>query len=953
MSSAPDQFEIELHNYQAELKNDPGATLRPFYDTICKVLPDRAHDFLLEACAMQIFALVRSDRPFFIDEFLRQFEALTPEDLRQLFLEKTEAESLRLKNAVNAKAKDAGNSDAPALPGFDGKWTKAGKGGQGQVWKGRYLELDREEAVKVLHLPTSIGEQSRATEEARKLAKIDHAAVCKVFDCSIDHFGRPCLRMKCINGPTAKVWAAVNGNDDPRRIARLLEKVARGVQAIHAVGLVHCDIKPDNILVVPTENAEGEMPVVVDLGLARTPGPLNGRVVGTQDYMAPEQLKGISVGVCSDIFALGATFAELLSDTRPTRESPEIATIACADARAICNKAMEESPDRRYASADQMADDLLKLSRGRGEELLARPFGSFRRMLGWAARFWKSAALCLLLTAITIGLLQIVRQSQLESRRKERDGLVAQLEEEWKHSLTEHTDWNRIDSILSRLELLDQALADDQRVKYIDALLGMREISLERLERATEYLVSRPEGATRLRSPIRSDYFHKRVSPEDRFDKLDFYFRPDGARLANLERETKLGEIFGSIPGRPGVSATLIRAYMASGRLDDAWKLGQELLERDDLFPAWRSVVIRDLVWVAISSGKASREIEVAELLKSSRFRTQDGELRPEYLELAVEEARLCATSDPLRAAEILDTFLKSQNIDLKPESNRTLNARLTEGPTNVNVPVLFYLDASLLRGFLPKADKDVWKTSFNTVRGHRTGSYYEAAVIGSLAGELAEKDAVSMTVSTAEDAATFSPVFQDLRNLSSNKRAMTIVTALLNRAWTSDRGKDLAEQIATRRLPFDTFVYTQLRLWIYEGLRILTREIDAPLANGEDMLFWGIAVRLQTGLTSGSLTEQQLLQLVEFVVGDPNGALAIPPGAVNTAKWFEVSKPLAAELRGPLAYVIALAYSRHVPGVGPLLLRTTYIGYAKKHLLESPDAALEAVLNPSVPTKP
>jgi serine/threonine protein kinase len=544
----------------------------------------------------------------------------------------------------------------------------------------------------------------------------------------------------------------------------------------------------------------------------------------------------------------------------------------------------------------------------------------------------------------------------LRARRAESERIVSRLEAVWQTGKPGDVGWPAVEDDLHRLAAIDQARGDAERVNYVNVLLNLPAVDLEHLERAVQPLADRGEpGLARLRSPVRTSYLEQRLALENWFDKLDVFISPDNNRLPNLKRAARLEAVFGVTPGQPGVGVTLVSAYMAAADLDQAWRLaGQILDDRKDLLPAWRLVVMRALVWIAISSGDAERRAEARDRLEKLRRQDRYGE----YRELAVEVARLLvADGNRVAAARVLDGYLADRDraLDLRPELPWTRNRRFAKGPSMDNIPVQCYLNGALLRGFLPGADPEkTWAAAFKIVRGHRTGSYYEAAVLGSLANELNREDALAMTRHTGEEAVGLSVLARQIRELRDKPEALAVVTEILRKAWQTERGKRLAEQIATRQLAYSGYMHAQLRLWIYEGLRVLTRGTDGRLADGEDEVFWGIANDLMAAIIKGELREEKLAGLFRFAAGDVTakkaGWPAAPQGVLYPRRWPKVADEagLPPSLRGPLAYVLGRAYSREVPR--PLLwakrIPATYFDYAKKHAAEArnPSALLQAL---------
>jgi len=191
-----------------------------------------------------------------------------------------------------------------------------GEGGMGVVYRARDTKLDRTVALKLLPsraLPSDI-DRERFSLEARSAANLSHPNICTVYEYDeVD--GQALIAMECIEGPSLKERID-SGPIPPTEAKRIAKQIAAGLQAAHAKGIVHRDIKPGNVMM--TEDGAAK---ITDFGLAKlidgTPMTQTGVSVGTVAYMSPEQARGEAVGPASDIWALGAVLFEMLLGRTP------------------------------------------------------------------------------------------------------------------------------------------------------------------------------------------------------------------------------------------------------------------------------------------------------------------------------------------------------------------------------------------------------------------------------------------------------------------------------------------------------------------------------------------------------------------------------------------------------------------------------------------------------------
>ncbi len=202
-----------------------------------------------------------------------------------------------------------------------------GHGGMASVHLGRDTELDRPVAVKLLAENLS-GDESfreRFVREARLAARLSHPNVVSVYDAGEDD-GRPYIVMECVEGETLAEVLARRGRLPPEEARGVALQAARGLAHAHEAGLVHRDVKPQNLIL----RTDGTLKIA-DFGIARaaeaTALTQAGTVLGTAAYLAPEQALGQEVTPAADVYSLGAVLYELLTG-RPPFEFDSLADLA-------------------------------------------------------------------------------------------------------------------------------------------------------------------------------------------------------------------------------------------------------------------------------------------------------------------------------------------------------------------------------------------------------------------------------------------------------------------------------------------------------------------------------------------------------------------------------------------------------------------------------------------------
>jgi DNA-binding beta-propeller fold protein YncE len=230
------------------------------------------------------------------------------------------------------------------------------RGGMGVVYRATHLALDRPVALKVIarQYADDEGFRDRFLRESRLAASLDHPAVVPVFDAR-EEDGELIVAMRLVAGGDLKKRIEADGPLSPTEAIDLLGQVAGALDAAHAAGIVHRDVKPHNILL------EGDRAYLTDFGLAKAlgdSGVLSGTsVVGTVEYMPPEQWRGESVGPAADIYALGCVLYESLTGVVPyARREGTAAPQMPQGLDAVIERAVAKDPAERYATAAELIE---------------------------------------------------------------------------------------------------------------------------------------------------------------------------------------------------------------------------------------------------------------------------------------------------------------------------------------------------------------------------------------------------------------------------------------------------------------------------------------------------------------------------------------------------------------------------------------------------------------------
>ncbi|MCD0444367.1 Stk1 family PASTA domain-containing Ser/Thr kinase [Glycomyces sp. A-F 0318] len=258
-----------------------------------------------------------------------------------------------------------------------------GYGGMAEVHRGRDLRLGRDVAVKLLRADLSRDESFliRFRREAQNSASLNHPNIVAVFDTG-EEGGIPYMVMEFVNGRTLKEVLIAEGRFDPAVACEVVADMCAALDFSHKHHIIHRDVKPGNVMLSDTNQVK-----VMDFGIARALASgqatmtQTSAVIGTAQYLSPEQARGETVDARSDVYAVGCVLYELLVGHPPfTGDNPvsvayqhvreearppsELNPAIPASVDAVIMKALAKNPENRYHSAGEMREDLIRAARG-------------------------------------------------------------------------------------------------------------------------------------------------------------------------------------------------------------------------------------------------------------------------------------------------------------------------------------------------------------------------------------------------------------------------------------------------------------------------------------------------------------------------------------------------------------------------------------------------------------
>jgi eukaryotic-like serine/threonine-protein kinase len=309
---------------------------------------------------------------------------------------------------------------------------RIGSGGMGTVYLALDPLLGRPIALKRVDRDDP-GLGRRLVAEARLMARVDHPNVCRVYEAGEDA-GRPYIAMQLVAGETLRAAAP---EMTLRERVEVVLAVVEGLAAVHRMGLVHRDVKPQNVMVERTPLG-GWRPCLVDFGIARpvaAPGEtVPGYLLGTPAYVAPEQVQsGAAVDHRADLYSVGSLLYELLCGRPPFGEGAQaiprllaeepvpprrLAPELGADLETVVLTCLAKEPERRYPSAGALAADLRRVLAG--EPVAARRPGPAARLCGRARKHPRATAAAGVAVALVLALASLTWSATAETAEQTR-----------------------------------------------------------------------------------------------------------------------------------------------------------------------------------------------------------------------------------------------------------------------------------------------------------------------------------------------------------------------------------------------------------------------------------------------------------------------------------------------------------------------------------------------------
>ncbi len=495
------------------------------------------------------------------------------------------------------------------------------RGGMGVVYRARQLSLNRMVAVKVLLAGQFANEKfiRRFRREAEAAASLNHPNIVSIYEVG-EYEGQPYFSMELIEGRSL----AELTRDSPlaaRRAVQLVKAISEAVHFAHGRRLLHRDLKPSNVLVDASDQ-----PHITDFGLAkRMEGDsdltLTGQVLGTPNYMSPEQAdpKRGETTLASDVYALGAILYHITTGRPPFMAETLTQTLRLVteteavmprllnpglprDLETICTKCLEKDPDRRYASAQDLANELGRFLEDK--PILARPISGGEKFVRWCRRKPALAsaiaiAMILLLTVAIGSPIAIIRING-ERQRAERAGKQEVASRVRAESAELETRRQLFNSLLKQAQITIRSGELGQRVGALEALRQAATVSntLE-LRREAFAALALPDLRFERAITIPGNQTMSELDPN--FERIaichgkgpvEIRSMSDNRLLASLPAHTNL-------PGHYGLWSPDGRYFAAKRDIDPAGRIGSWGVW--DLATTTRVLVLHEVPLGAIS----------------------------------------------------------------------------------------------------------------------------------------------------------------------------------------------------------------------------------------------------------------------------------------------------------------------------------------------------------------
>ena len=571
-------------------------------------------------------------------------------------------------DATQGASPRIGQGDEPELERFK-LMRILGEGGMGQVFLARQTEpVDRLVALKLIRARVqSLTNQARFEVERQALAQMNHPAIAQVFDAGTTAAGQPWFAMEYIDGLRLDHFCRQHQLSLDERLS-LFSRICKGVQHAHQRGIIHRDLKPANILVQEVDGVA--LPKIIDFGIATAAVEAGDaqkaqtELIGTPQYMSPEQLhvNTHAIDYRSDVYALGVILYELLTDFHPCggrtvsisnsqqmrdilarqttlpKPSDRIATeqdvssivanrrqssrrqllrSLRGDLDAIALKALAIDPEQRYASAQELADDIKRAREF--QPVSAMPDTTSYRLLRFARRHavgLGSASAILLalvagLTAATLGMLEAQRQFQIAEQRQQELGQVARFQQAM---------LSEIDIQAMGIGLIDGVRA---QVETIPALAESLDVLISRLN-APDLARGLLTGfiLNRAHTSIMTDFMDQPILQADLLKTVLTIHQSIGSRTGNVELAEHILELRQATLPADDVLVLQARQDLAQAQYDltnyqaaiTTYEALIDDLDRDgDEFFALRIQAMRGLATALVDSRDSERALALAE----------------------------------------------------------------------------------------------------------------------------------------------------------------------------------------------------------------------------------------------------------------------------------------------------------------------------------------------------